>query len=130
MTDNKPGISIGGYVGGSVVTGEVTGNVSSVVNQLPASPDPEKPGIKEILEELKEAIEAEPTLDEKKKAQAKKQVEALAKVAKFGKDDNNEKAESAVTMLKGIFSGLQSGANLLGAWEKVLPILSKLFGIG
>ncbi|MCP2731633.1 hypothetical protein [Limnofasciculus baicalensis] len=130
MADNKPGISVGGNVGGSIVTGNVKGNVSSVVNQLPTSPNPDKSEIKEILEKLKQAIESEPTLNEKEKAQAQKQVEALTKVAKSGNDpDNNEKAENAVTMLKGIFSGLQSGANLLVAWDKVLPMLSKLFGI-
>ncbi len=139
MVDKESKIDVGGSVGGNIVTGNVTGNVSSVVkgnvssaiNDLPQSTDPEKPGIKEILEQLKQAIETEPSLDEKSQAKALEQVEALAKAAQNSNSTaKNTLAENAITMLKGIFSGLQASATLIVAWNQVLPALSKLFGIG
>jgi hypothetical protein len=127
-----------GSVGGSYIPGSVKGNVTSTVqgdisvsiNKIPPSPDAEKPGIKELLEKLKTAIETEPGLDEKNKIKALKQVEELAQAAQNSNEGEvQEKADNAITMLKGIFSGLQTGATLLEAWNNILPLLSKLFGI-
>lgn len=106
-------------------------NVSAAITKLPTSPDPKEPGIKELLTQLKTAIEAEPSLDDKSKVKAWKQLEALAKAGENSNSkDRKDLAEDAVTMLKGIFSGLQSGATLLVEWNKLLPALTKLFGIG
>lgn len=123
MEDNS--ISIGGsFEGNMIKDSTVQGDVSATINKLPASPDPEKPGIKELLEQLKTTIEDEPSLDEKKKAKARKQLEDLAKAAQNSNDEAmKEQAEDAITILEKVFSGIQSGATLLVA-------LSKLFGIG
>jgi uncharacterized protein YyaL (SSP411 family) len=100
------------------------GDVSNVINKLPASPDPEKPGFKELLEQLKTTIETEASLDEKKKAKARRQIEVLAKSAQNPNNEGmKEQAEDAITILEKLFSGVQSGATLL-------LTLSKLFGIG
>lgn len=99
MEDNS--ISIGGSFKGNVVKDStVQGDVSATINELPASPDPEKPGIKELLEQLRTTIEDEPSLDDKKKAKAKKQLEELAKAAQNYNDEAmKEQAENAITIL-------------------------------
>ena len=130
MANNS--ISIGGdFEGNLIQDSTVKGNVSAAINKIPPSTDPEKPGIKELLTQLTTAIETEPALDEKNKIKALKQVEELAKAAQNSNDGEvQEKADNAITMLKGIFSSLQTGATLLEAWNNILPLLSKLFGIG
>lgn len=119
--------------GGSIsMTNSALGkDITLTINELPSSPEPEKPGIKELLTQLTTAIETEPALNEKNKVKALKQVEELAKAAQNSNEEEvQEKADNAITMLKGIFSGLQTGATLLEAWNNILPLLSKLFGIG
>ncbi|MEI2581428.1 hypothetical protein [Scytonema sp. PRP1] len=130
MANNS--IGIGGNFDGNMIAGSsVQGNVSASIKKQSGSHNPEKLGIQELLTQLKEAIEAEPTLDEKNKVKALRQVEALKKAGEKSKDsDIKEQAEDAITMLKGIFSGLTTGASLLLEWHKLLPELSNLFSIG
>ncbi|GET43580.1 hypothetical protein [Microseira wollei] len=136
MEDSSTNVKVhgGSFISRSSVKGDVTSTVRDIsvsIEKLPGSSDPEQPGIKEILEKLKTAIETEPDLDEKNKIKALKQVEEIAKAAQSSNDgEEKEKADNAITMLKGIFSGLQTGATLLEAWNNILPLLSKLFGIG
>ncbi|MBC1220388.1 hypothetical protein GNF10_07060 [Nostoc sp. UCD121] len=52
------------------------------LNQLPNSPDTEKPGIKELLTQLQEAISQSTDLPETEKAEALEQVQALAETGK------------------------------------------------
>lgn len=122
MANNS--ISVGGDFEGSLIQGStVKGDVSVAISKLPSSPNPEKPGIKELLEQLEKTIEAEPSLDAKKKEKARKQVEALAKASQNSNDkERKEQAEDSITFLKGIFSGIQSTASLF-------LTLSQLFGI-
>jgi len=129
MPDNS--ISISGNATGNIIqSSTVKGNVSAAINELPASNDPEKPGVKELLIQLKTAIETEPSLDDKKKIKALKQVESLAKAAELSEEgEKKERAEDALTMLKGIFSSLNTGATLFLAWDQLRPMLSQLFGL-
>ncbi|MEQ8757285.1 MAG: hypothetical protein RID09_27680 [Coleofasciculus sp. G1-WW12-02] len=121
-------ISIGGNAGNIIQGSTVQGNVSAAINELPASNDPEKPDLKELLIQLKRAIETEPSLDDKKKIKALKQVESLAKAAEIPQEgEKKERAEDALTMLKGIFSNLNTGATLFLAWDQLHPMLSQLF---
>ena len=110
--------------------GEISGSVSNSLNQLPESPEPDKPGIKELLAQLQAAIEAESNLDEEDKAEALEQVKMLADAGKNPQEKGNQKtAKRATTMLKGIIVGLPTAATLFEAWNKLQPLITKLFGL-
>jgi hypothetical protein len=129
MANNS--FSNSGNVEGNLIQGStVKGDVSAHIKKSLASSNPEETRIKEIMTQLKTAIETEPTLDEKNRVKALKQVGELEKAAQNSNEGEVQgKADNAITMLKGIFSGLQTGATLLEAWNNILPLLSKLFGI-
>ncbi len=55
---------------------------AETINQLPNSPQSDKPGIKELLTQLQVAIEEETDLNNEDKAEALEQVKALAKAGK------------------------------------------------
>ncbi|MFB2981880.1 pentapeptide repeat-containing protein [Microseira sp. BLCC-F43] len=61
---------------------DISGTVTNTINQLPESPEPDQPGIKELLTELQAAIEAETNLSDEDKAEALEQVKALAEAGK------------------------------------------------
>ncbi|MEH2444666.1 MAG: pentapeptide repeat-containing protein [Nostoc sp.] len=138
MSDNS-GINIqgssnvSGIAGNSSVAnlGTISGNVSIALTQLPDSPDAEKPGIKELLSQLQDAIIQSTYLPEEEKAEALEQVKALAEAGKNPQESTKQKtAKTAITMLKGIFTGLPAVASLVEAGNKLLPAIAKLFGLG
>ena len=124
--------SIGGdFEGNLIQDSTVKGNVSAAINKIPPSPDADKPGIKERLEQLKTAIETEPSLDRETKIEALEEVQALAEVSQRSKPEERKKpAKRSIALLEKIFSGLQTGATLVETWKTLLPVLLKLFGIG
>ncbi|MEH2056492.1 MAG: hypothetical protein V7K97_10120 [Nostoc sp.] len=124
--------NVSGIAGGGSVAnlGTISGNVSIALNELPDSPDAEKPGIKELLTQLHEAISQSSDLPETDKADALLQVEALAEAGKNPQESTKQKtAKNAIIMLKGIFTGLPAIATLVEAGNKLLPAISKLFGL-
>jgi hypothetical protein len=131
-SDNSQNINVGGDVTGSTLNiGAIRGNVSNTISQLPSSPAPEQPGIKELLAQLQAAIEAEPDLDDEDKAEALEQVKALAEAGQNPQEGSKQKlAKRATTMLKGIVSGLPDAAKLVGEVSKLLPAIAKIFGLG
>ncbi len=111
--------------------GTISGNVSIALNQLPDAPDADKPGIKELLSQLQDAIIQSTYLPEEEKAEALEQVNTLAEAGKNPQESTKQKtAKTAITMLKGIFTGLPAVASLVEAGNKLLPAISKLFGLG
>ncbi|BAY11150.1 pentapeptide repeat-containing protein [Calothrix sp. NIES-2098] len=126
--DNNSGIAGGGSVAN---LGTISGNVSIALNQLPDSPEAEKPGIKELLTQLQAAISQSTELSDDDKADALEQVQSLAEAAKNPQENATKKtAKTAITMLKGIFTGLPAVASLVEAGNKLLPVISKFFGLG
>ncbi|PHM06045.1 pentapeptide repeat-containing protein [Nostoc sp. 'Peltigera malacea cyanobiont' DB3992] len=124
--------NVSGIAGGSSVAnlGTISGNVSIALNELPDSPEADKPGIKELLTQLHEAISQSSDLPETDKADALLQVEALAEAAKNPQESTKQKtAKNAIIMLKGLFSGLPAIASLVEAANKLLPAIAKLFGL-
>lgn len=120
---------VGGSVGGSFIGGNSKENVSTIINQLPSSSEPDKPGIKELLIELEAAIEAEPNLTEDDKEDALDQVKSLAEAAQNPNDGGmKEKAKKAGRMLGRIISGIPTAAQLVEACSKLLPLITKAFG--
>jgi uncharacterized protein YjbI with pentapeptide repeats len=135
MTDQSRNINIsGGTVNnsgaGAMSLGDISGTVANTINQLPASTEPDKPGIKELLEELKAAIEAESNLSEEDKTEALEQVQALAEAGKAPEEGDKQKAaKKATTMLKGIIAGLPEVAKLAVEYAKLLPMITGFFGL-
>ncbi|RCJ18303.1 hypothetical protein A6770_06950 [Nostoc minutum NIES-26] len=124
--------NVSGIAGGSSIAnlGTISGNVSIAINQLPDSPEADKPGIKELLSQLQDAITQSSHLPEEEKAEALEQVKALAEAGKNPQESTKQKtAKTAITMLKGLFSGLPAVATLVEAANKLLPAIAKLFGL-
>ncbi|TBR57925.1 hypothetical protein B4U84_18380 [Westiellopsis prolifica IICB1] len=110
---------------------DISGEVTNTINQLPESPEPENPGIKELLIQLQEVIEADNNLSEEDKAEALEQVKTLAEASQNPQEAGKQKTgKKAITMLKGLVSGLPATATLVEACSKLLPLISKLLGLG
>ncbi|MEH1805995.1 pentapeptide repeat-containing protein [Nostoc sp.] len=125
--------NVSGIAGNNSIAnlGTISGNVSIALNQLPDATDAEKPGIKELLSQLQDAIVQSTYLSEEDKAEALEQVNTLAEAGKTPQESTKQKtAKTAITMLKGIFTGLPAVASLVEAGNKLLPAISKLFGLG
>ena len=125
MSNSNLNFTVGRDVGLTGLTlniDEISSIVTNTINQLPASPQSDKPGIKELLTELQIALKSDNDLSDKNKALALKQVEALATVGKNPQESTmQEVGETAMTMLKGILAGLPSAATLVEACSKLLP---------
>ena len=125
--------NVSGIAGNNSIAnlGTISGNVSIALNELPDATDAEKPGIKELLSQLQDAIVQSTYLSEEDKTEALEQVKALAEAGKNPQESTKQKtAKTAITMLKGIFTGLPAVASLVEATNKLLPAISKLFGLG
>ncbi len=136
MTNNSSRKVTFGNVGGDVNAsgqalnlGEISGTVTNTINELPSAPEPDKPGIKELLTQLKTAIEADTDLKPKDKEKALKQVKALAEAAQ-NPQEKQDLADTAITMLKGVVSNLPTAAKLVEECGKLLPIISGFLGLG
>ncbi len=115
---------------GAFNLGDISGTVANTINQLPTSPNPNQPGIKELLIRLGEAISTSEDLDDKRKAKAFKQIEALATAAQNPNDeDMKDSAEDATTILEKIVSKLPAAAALVTICQEVLPAISHFFGL-
>ncbi|MEH2059315.1 MAG: hypothetical protein V7K97_24810 [Nostoc sp.] len=124
--------NVSGIAGNNSIAnlGTISGNVSIALNQLPDATDAEKPGIKELLSQLQDAIIQSTYLPEEDKAEALEQVNTLAEAGKNPQKSTKQKtAKTAITMLKGIFTGLPAVASLVEATNKLLPAIAKLFGL-
>jgi uncharacterized protein YjbI with pentapeptide repeats len=113
-----------------VAMGAISGNVTNTINQLPDSLKPDKPGIKELLTELQSAIEADPNLSDEDKAEALEQVKAIAEAGQKPEDGAMQKmAKNAMKFLKGTIADLPSTVELVQTCGKLLPLITKFFGL-
>ena len=123
---NQGGNVIGNILGDS---GTISGTVAETINQLPSSPEPEKPGIKELLSQLQAAIN-DPNLADDDKEQVLEQIKVLAEA---GQNPNNETAQKqakrAMGFLKVIAEGLPSAALLVKTCQDILPAIAHFFGL-
>ncbi len=132
--DNSRNISIGGDFNPSgsninINLGEISGQVSNEINQLPDAPvSQEQPGLKELLTQLKEAVEQDMELTADEKA------EALGEGAKLAKAGNDPKegamqrmAGRAQATLKAISESLTDASTLATACKTLLPMIAVLF---
>lgn len=113
-----------------VAIGEISGNVTNTINQLPDSPEPDKPGIKKLLMKLQAAIEADRNLNDEDKAEALEQVKAIAEAGQKPEDGAMQKmAKNAMKFLKGTIADLPSTVELVQTCGKILPLITKFFGL-
>ncbi|NEO54843.1 MAG: hypothetical protein F6K54_18210 [Okeania sp. SIO3B5] len=107
-----------------------TGNknvITSYINELPDSSEPNKPGIKEALTQLQKAIEAESNLNQEDKEEALKELKNLAEAGK-NPQENKQRAKGVIRFFKGLFTELPKTAKLIEQWEKLLPAIASFFG--
>jgi uncharacterized protein YjbI with pentapeptide repeats len=109
--------------------GEISGTVINTINELATAPEPDKPGIKELLTQLKTAIETDTDLTAKDKEKALKQVKSLAEAAQ-NPQEQQDLADTAITMLKGTIANLPTAAKLVEECGKLLPLISGFLGLG
>ncbi len=135
-SDQSRNIKIGDIKRGDVTglflgdNANISGTVANTISQLPSSPQPDKLGIKELLTQLKEAIEADTNLTEEDKAEALEQVKALAEAGKNPQEGAMQKAsKTAIKILKGTVAGLPSAATLVEASNKLLPAIASFLGL-
>jgi len=136
-SDQSRNIKIGDIQRGDVTglflgdNANISGTVANTISQLPSYPQPDKPGIKELLTQLQEAIEADTNLTEEDKAEALEQVKALAEAGKNPQEGTMQKAsKTAIKILKGTVAGLPSAATLVEACNKLLPAIASFLGLG
>ena len=123
--DFKP---IGSALNSDNVT--ISGTVAEAIHQLPVSPEPDKPGIKELLTELQAAIEAETNLTAEDQAEALEQVKALAEAGKNPQEGTMQKAaKTSIKILKGTVASLPVAATLYEASQKLLPAIAQLLSL-
>ncbi|KJH70062.1 hypothetical protein [Aliterella atlantica] len=109
---------------------EINGTVAESINQLPSSPDPKKPGIKEILSQLSEAISTSSDLNDEDRTEALEQVKTLAEAGKNPNDGAMKKmARTSVKILKGTVAGLPDVAKLADVCSESLPLITKFLGL-
>jgi len=113
---------------GAFNLGDISGRVANTINQLPNSPDPNQPGIKELLTNLQQAIEVETKLDNLDKDDALEEVQNLAKASQNGdRHTQTTIAGKSVRRLGRIVNELPDTATLSTVSQEVLPAIANFF---
>ncbi len=114
---------------GAFSLGDIYGTVANTINELPSSSNPNEPGIKDLLTQLYETINA-PDLSEDDKEQTLGQIKVLAEAGKKPQDASmQKKAERAVGFLEVIAKGVEPATKLAQTCTKVLPKILLFFGL-
>lgn len=131
QTNQSQTVNISGNVIGSTINlGEISGIVSNVVNQLPSSPDPAQPGLKELLTQLQTAIETADELSPEDKADALEQVKVLAELGQNPQTPNKEGIwRKAWKILNAPIPGLPETATIVKSFAEILPAIAKILGV-
>lgn len=110
---------------------DISGTVTNTIGQLQESNASEASQLADLLKQLQVAIEKDENLNEEDKSTALEQVKVLAEAGQKPKEGAMQKAaKSAITMLRGTVTVLPATATLAEACSKLLPLITKLFGLG
>lgn len=92
MTEQNPiTIKAGRDISGNVINlGEIKGNVTNAINQLPNRVEGDQPDIKTLLTQMQEIISDNKDLSDEDKADALEQIESLAKIAFHDKPEEQK----------------------------------------
>ncbi len=126
-----------GNIGGNFVAsgqalsiGDISGNVTNTINQLPDEIDPTQPNLKELLTQLQAAITAEPSLPETDKADLLEQVQNLATAKQTAEPAQKEGlVRKAQKIFAATLQGLPDTAKIAEACSKLLPLILKVLGL-
>jgi len=132
--DYSRNVSIGGDFNAtnSNVTlnlGEISGQVSNQINQLPdVAPEAGQPSLKDLLTQLKEAVETDAELSEVEKKEALGEVAKLAEAGSDPKENAMQRmAKRAANTLKSITEPLTEASNLATVCKKLIPLILAIF---
>jgi hypothetical protein len=135
------GSSISGIIGGDnsgvagqnmtgVAGGDISGTVTNTIDQLPDSSEPDKPGIKELLIQLQQAIEETTELSVAEKALLLEQVKVFADAKQISESEQRTGlVQKAKSMFEAILKVLPDTAKLAEACNKLLPMILKALGL-
>jgi hypothetical protein len=137
---NNPNITTGDgsvYAGGDINLsgstlnlGEISGQVSNQINQIPDNAG-DRPSLRDLLAQLKTAIDTDDELSDEEKAEAFGAVSRLAVVST--EPEVSEKklgiAKRAANALKGIAETLTNTSKLATACQTLLPTIMGLLGL-
>ena len=134
---NNPNISAGdggfintGSMEGNVVNlGELSGQVTVQINQLPdATPSADQPSLKDLLTQLQAAVEADTELSEVEKKEALGEVGKLAEAGTKSQENAMQRmAKRAAANLKSITEPLTEASKLATICKSLLPMIMTLF---
>ena len=127
--DSSQSVNIGGNATGSTINlGTISGNITNTINQLPDS-DPDQPNLKQLLMQLKDAIETDSDLPDTDKADLLEQVQNLAEAKKTEEPAQKEGlARRAKKMFEATLKSLPDTAKIVEASSKLLPLILKALG--
>ncbi|MEO0825822.1 MAG: pentapeptide repeat-containing protein [Cyanobacteria bacterium J06635_15] len=122
-------VNTGDMQGNLVNLGEISGQVTNQINQLPdAASNPDQPSLKDLLTQLKAAVETDSELSDDEKAEALSEVAKLAKAGGNPKENAMQRmAKRATTTLKSIAESLTDASKLATACKTLLPMIMGLF---
>ena len=104
------------------------GTVANTINQLPDPSQSDEPGVKELLTQLKTAIEDDTNLSGDDKAQALARVQVLAEAGN-NPSENQQQAKGAIRFFRGLVQELPNATNFVEACSKLIPAIARLFGL-
>jgi hypothetical protein len=119
-----------GGVDRSASLGKMQENATDAINTLPQSPQPDEPGIKELLEQLKLAINASDDLPDAEKADALQHVQILAEAGRNPAEPQHQSmAASALDWLKQKTKQLDKSSSVVQVCNVLMPQLKTIFGV-
>jgi uncharacterized protein YjbI with pentapeptide repeats len=120
---NISGVSSGD---GIVNLGEISGNVTNAINQLPESSEPEQVSIKTLLTQLQRAIESDADLSTPDKSDLLEQVKSLTEAKQSEEPEKREGiVRKAMKMFDATLKSLPDTAKIVEACSKLLPLILK-----
>jgi uncharacterized protein YjbI with pentapeptide repeats len=108
--------------------GDISGNVTNSLNQLAAQPQTQE--IANLLQQFQTEIEADSNLPDVDKTDVLEQVSVLAEASKDPKSpENTTLVRRAMKLIKGTIEAVPKATTFIEACAKLLPLISKVFGI-
>ena len=123
-------VNTGDNLQGNVINlGEISGQVSNQINQLPeAAPSDDQRSLKALLTELQTAIEAETELGDVEKKEALGEVGKLAEAGTKPQENAMQRmAKRAAANLRSITEPLTEASNLVTVCKSLLPLILAVF---
>ncbi|TVP65558.1 MAG: pentapeptide repeat-containing protein, partial [Leptolyngbya sp. LCM1.Bin17] len=118
--------------GSTLNLGQISGQVTNQINQIPAPAAPGQPDLRDILTQLQTAAETDSELSDDEKAEALQAVSriATAATAPNNPDDKTKgMVKRATATLKGMTETLTDASKLAEACQKLLPLVLSMFAL-